>query len=85
MSRNSAGRSSISSASAISAAASRAAIATAIVEGAILQGDLPAQDEALIRSELQDPEVKRQTAQTPSDALRFAAGYTLASPAFQHH
>jgi uncharacterized protein (DUF1800 family) len=59
--------------------------ATAIVEGAILQGDLPAQDEALIRSELQDPEVKRQTAQTPSDALRFAAGYTLASPAFQHH
>ena len=59
--------------------------ATAIIEGAILQGDLPAQDEALIRNELQDPEVKRQTAQTPSDALRFAAGYTLASPAFQHH
>jgi len=59
--------------------------AIAVTEDTILQGDLAAKDVTVIRKELQDPEVKRQTEATPLDVLRFAAGYTLASPEFQHH
>jgi uncharacterized protein (DUF1800 family) len=57
--------------------------AIALTEDAILQGELSAKDEAIIRQQMQAPEVQRQLAASPGNALRLVSGYVLASPDFQ--
>jgi uncharacterized protein (DUF1800 family) len=57
--------------------------AIALTEDAILQGELTAKDEAIIRKEMQEPDVQRQLATSPENALRLVSGYVLASPDFQ--
>jgi uncharacterized protein (DUF1800 family) len=59
--------------------------AIALTEGSILDGGLSAADAAIIRKEMEGPEVRKQTEASPIDALRFAAGFALASPEFQRH
>jgi uncharacterized protein (DUF1800 family) len=57
--------------------------AIALTEDALLQGELSAKDEAIIRKQMQDPEVQRQLAASPINGLRLVAGFVLASPDFQ--
>jgi hypothetical protein len=57
--------------------------AIALTEDAILQGELSAKDEAIIRQQMQAPDVQRQLAASPGNALRLVSGYVLASPDFQ--
>ena len=57
----------------------------AVSENAILNGELSLADKQLIHKQLEDPEIKRQIAASPLDALRDADGFVLASPAFQRH
>ena len=57
--------------------------AIALTEDAILQGELSAKDEAIIRQQMQAPDVRRQLAASPGNALRLVSGYVLASPDFQ--
>lgn len=57
----------------------------ALTENFILGGALSAADAAIIRKEMEDAEVRKQTEASPVDALRLAAGFALASPEFQHH
>ena len=57
--------------------------AIALTEDAILQGELSAKDEAIIRQQMQAPDVQRQLAASPENALRLVSGYVLASPDFQ--
>jgi len=57
--------------------------AIALIEDAILQGELSAKDEAIIQKEMQEPDVQRQLAASPENALRLVSGYVLASPDFQ--
>ena len=59
--------------------------AIALVENSILGGDLSAADATVIRKEMGDAEVRKQTEASPVDALRLAAGFVLASPEFQRH
>jgi uncharacterized protein (DUF1800 family) len=59
--------------------------AIALTEDSILDGDLSAADAAIIRKQMEAPEVRRQAEASPVDALRFAAGFALASPEFQRH
>jgi uncharacterized protein (DUF1800 family) len=59
--------------------------AIALTEDSILDGDLSAADAAIIRKQMEAPEVRKQTEASPVDALRFAAGFALASPDFQRH
>jgi uncharacterized protein (DUF1800 family) len=57
--------------------------AIALIEDAILQGELSAKDEAIIQKQMQEPDVQRQLAASPENALRLVSGYVLASPDFQ--
>jgi uncharacterized protein (DUF1800 family) len=57
--------------------------AIALTEDAILQGELSAKNEAIIRQQMQAPDVQRQLAASPGNALRLVSGYVLASPDFQ--
>jgi uncharacterized protein (DUF1800 family) len=57
--------------------------AIALTEDAILQGELSAKDEAIIRQQMQAPDVQRQLAASPGNGLRIVSGYVLASPDFQ--
>jgi uncharacterized protein (DUF1800 family) len=57
--------------------------AIALSEDALLQGELSAKDEAIIRQQTQTPDVQRQLAASPGNALRLVSGYVLASPDFQ--
>jgi uncharacterized protein (DUF1800 family) len=59
--------------------------AIALTEGSILDGGLSAADAAIIRTEMEGPEVRKQTEASPVDALRLAAGFALASPEFECH
>ncbi len=59
--------------------------AIALTEDSVLDGDLSTSDAAIIRKQMEAPEVRKQTEASPVDALRFAAGFALASPEFQHH
>lgn len=59
--------------------------AIALTEDSILDGDLSAADAAIICKQMEAPEVRRQAEASPVDALRFAAGFALASPEFQRH
>jgi uncharacterized protein (DUF1800 family) len=59
--------------------------AIALVENSILGGDLSAADATVIRKEMGDAEVRKQTEASPVNALRLAAGFALASPEFQRH
>jgi hypothetical protein len=58
--------------------------AIAVVEDTILNGDLSEQNEAIIRNEMEDPDVRRKMETSPIDGLRLVAGFALASPEFQH-
>jgi uncharacterized protein (DUF1800 family) len=59
-------------------------LAIALEEDTILEGELSAKDEAVIQSELEDPDVQRRMAASPVDGLRLVTGFILASPEFQH-
>jgi len=59
-------------------------LAIALAGDTILQGELSAKDEAVIQSELEDPDVQRRMAASPIDGLRIVTGFILASPEFQH-
>jgi uncharacterized protein (DUF1800 family) len=59
--------------------------AIALTEDSVLNGALFPVDAAVIRKEMEDPEVRKQMEASPVDSLRFAAGFALASPEFQHH
>jgi hypothetical protein len=59
--------------------------AIALTEDSILGGALSAADAAIIRKEMDGPDVRKQTEASAVDALRFAAGFVLASPEFQRH
>jgi uncharacterized protein (DUF1800 family) len=61
-----------------------AGLALALCEDAILQGDFSAKDEAVIRKQMDDPDLTRRMASSPIDGLRLIAGFILASPEFQH-
>ena len=57
--------------------------AIALIEDGILQGELSAKDEGIIQKQMQEPDVQRQLAASPENALRLVSGYVLASPDFQ--
>jgi uncharacterized protein (DUF1800 family) len=57
--------------------------AIALTEEALLNGDLSVQNHSVIRKQMQDPQVQRQLASVPLEALRQVAGFVLASPDFQ--
>ena len=57
--------------------------AIALTEEALLNGDLSVQNDSVIRKQMQDPQVQRQLASVPLEALRQVAGFVLASPDFQ--
>ncbi len=57
--------------------------AITLMEQALLNGDLSVQNENVIRKQMQDPQVLRQLASSPLEALRQVAGFVLASPDFQ--
>jgi uncharacterized protein (DUF1800 family) len=59
-------------------------VALALTEDAILQGDFSArEDEKVIRTQMEDPDVARRMAASPIDGLRLICGFILASPDFQ--
>jgi len=57
--------------------------AIALTEDALLQGDLSAEDEEVIRQQMEDPEAQRQLAASPLNGLRLVTAFVLASPNFQ--
>ena len=57
--------------------------AIALIEEALLNGDLSLPNHSVIRKQMQDPQVQRQLASSPLEALRQVAGFVLASPDFQ--
>jgi hypothetical protein len=59
--------------------------AIALTEDAILQREFTVKDEAIIRKQMREPEVRRRMEASPVDGLRLVAGFVLASPEFQHH
>ena len=59
--------------------------AISLTENSVLNGELSAADAAIIRKQMDDPVVRKQTEASPVDALRFADGFVLASPEFQRH
>jgi hypothetical protein len=59
--------------------------AIALTENSMLNGELSAADAAIIRKQMDEPVVRKQTESSPVDALRFADGFILASPEFQRH
>jgi len=58
-------------------------LAVVLMQEAILHGDLSEADEAVIRKQMQDPEVQRELSASPINGLRQVAGFVLASPDFQ--
>ncbi|MGA2418972.1 MAG: DUF1800 domain-containing protein [Candidatus Acidiferrum sp.] len=59
-------------------------LALALCEDAILQSDLPPREGAVIRKQMEDPDVVRRTARSPVEGIRVISGFILASPDFQH-
>ena len=57
--------------------------AIALIEKTLLDGDLSVQNRAVIRKQMEDPQVQRQFAAASVDGLRQVAGFVLASPDFQ--
>jgi uncharacterized protein (DUF1800 family) len=59
-------------------------LAIALIEDALLQGDFSPANDAVVRRQLQDPDVARQMAASPITGLRLVSSFVLASPDFQH-
>ena len=59
--------------------------AIALIDNSVLSGDISAAETAIIRKEMEDPEIRKQAETSPLDALRVATGFALASPEFQRH
>jgi hypothetical protein len=59
-------------------------LAIALIEDALLQGDFSPANDAVVRRQLQDPDVARQMAASPISGLRLVSSFVLASPDFQH-
>ena len=59
-------------------------LAIALIEDALLQGDFSPANDAVVRRQLQDPDVARQMAASPVTGLRLVSSFVLASPDFQH-
>ena len=57
--------------------------AIALIEKTLLDGDLSAQNQTVIRKQMEDPQAQRQFAAAPVDGLRQVVGFVLASPDFQ--
>jgi uncharacterized protein (DUF1800 family) len=60
-------------------------LAVALTANSILNEELPPADAGVIRKQMEDPAVRKQSEASPVDALRFADGFVLASPEFQRH
>jgi uncharacterized protein (DUF1800 family) len=56
----------------------------ALLEDTIMGGELPGSDEAIIRKQMQQPDLERRMKTQPVEGMRFVAGFILASPEFQH-
>jgi uncharacterized protein (DUF1800 family) len=59
-------------------------LALDLCEDAILQGDFSPKNDAVIRQQMEDPDVARHMAASPLDGLRLMSGFILASPDFKH-
>jgi uncharacterized protein (DUF1800 family) len=58
-------------------------LAIALIEESLLNGEFSAQNQDVIRKQMQDPQLQRLLAASPIDGLRQVAGFVLASPDFQ--
>jgi hypothetical protein len=54
-----------------------------LLENTILGSELSPSDEAIVRKQMQEPDVERKMKASPLDGMRLVAGFILASPEFQ--